>query len=157
MKVGKINMTNIWEKFDKNIDVEGLKKDAVEASQGNSDFKEVPHGDYEVKIDKLELRESKKGSPMLTIWFKIISGEYNSSLIFYNQVLSSGFGLHKANEMLKSLDTGIDVEFESFSQYNDMLMDIAESVESLEYQLSYTANKKNPKFSEYEIVEVFEV
>jgi len=157
MKVRKINMSNIWEKFDKNIDVEGLKKDAVEASQGNSDFKEVPHGDYEVKIDKLELRESKKGSPMLTIWFKIISGEYNSSLIFYNQVLSSGFGLHKSKEMLKSLDSGIDVDFESFSQYNDMLMDIAESVESLEYQLSYTANKKNPSFNEYEIVEVFEV
>lgn len=150
-------MANIWNKFDKNIDVEGLKKDAEEASQGNSDFKEVPHGDYEVEVNKLELRESKKGSPMLTIYFKIISGEYNSSLIFYNQVLSSGFGLHKANEMLRSLDSGIEVEFENFSKYNDMLMDIAEAIDgTLEYQLRYTANKKNKDFSEYEIVEVFE-
>ncbi|MCR1933553.1 DUF669 domain-containing protein [Clostridium tepidum] len=151
-------MSNIWEKFDKNIDVEGLKKDAEEAANNNSDFKEVPHGTYEVEVNKLELRESKKGDPMLSIWFKILSGEYKGSLIFYNQVLSTGFGLHKANEMLRSLDSGIDVEFESFSKYNNLLMDIAEAIDGkLEYALSYTANKKNPKFSEYEIKDIFEV
>ena len=151
-------MANIWEKFDKNIDVEGLKKDAQDASKNNSDFKEVPHGEYEVEVNKLELRESKKGDPMLSIWFKILTGEYKGSLIFYNQVLSSGFGLHKANEMLRSLDSGVEVEFESFSKYNNMLMDITEAIDSkLEYQLSYAANKKNPKFSEYEIKDVFEV
>ncbi|KHO39098.1 hypothetical protein OR62_07865 [Clostridium tetani] len=151
-------MSNIWEKFDKNIDVEGLKADAKEAANNNSDFKEVPHGDYEVEVNKLELRESKKGDPMLSIWFKILNGEYKGSLIFYNQVLSSGFGLHKANEMLRSLDSGIEVEFESFSKYNNMLMDIAEAIDGkLEYALSYTANKKNNNFSEYEIKDIFEV
>ncbi len=95
---------------------------------------------------------------MLSIWFKILTGEYKGSLIFYNQVLSSGFGLHKANEMLRSLDSGVEVEFESFSKYNDMLMDMAEAIDGkLEYQLSYTANKKNNKFSEYEIKDIFEV
>ena len=34
---------NIWEKFDKQVDIECLKKDAEEAAN-NSDFKEVPHG-----------------------------------------------------------------------------------------------------------------
>ncbi|WP_282804256.1 DUF669 domain-containing protein [Clostridium tetani] len=151
-------MANIWDKFDKNIDVEGLKADAKEAANNNSDFKEVPHGEYEVEVNKLELRESKKGDPMLSIWFKILNGEYKGSLIFYNQVLSSGFGLHKANEMLRSLDSGIEVEFESFSKYNDMLMDIAEAIDGkLEYALSYTANKKNNNFSEYEIKDIFEV
>ncbi|MBE1302904.1 DUF669 domain-containing protein [Clostridium botulinum] len=151
-------MANIWDKFDKNIDVEGLKADAKEAANNNSDFKEVPHGEYEVEVNKLELRESKKGDPMLSIWFKILTGEYKGSLIFYNQVLSSGFGLHKANEMLRSLDSGVEVEFESFSKYNDMLMDMAEAIDGkLEYQLSYTANKKNNKFSEYEIKDIFEV
>ncbi len=151
-------MANIWDKFDKNIDVEGLKADAKEAAANNSDFKEVPHGEYEVEVNKLELRESKKGDPMLSIWFKMLTGEYKGSLIFYNQVLSSGFGLHKANEMLRSLDSGVEVEFESFSQYNNLLMDIAEVIDGkLEYQLSYTANKKNNKFSEYEIKDIFEV
>ncbi|APC83142.1 DUF669 domain-containing protein [Clostridium botulinum] len=152
-------MANIWDKFDKNIDVEGLKKDAEEAkNNGGGDFKEVPHGEYEVKVDKLELKESRKGDPMLSIWFKILTGEYKGSLIFYNQVLSSGFGLHKSKEMLRSLDSGVDVEFECFSQYNNLLMDIAEAIDGkLEYQLSYTANKKNNKFSEYEIKDIFEV
>ncbi|HIG0357126.1 TPA: DUF669 domain-containing protein [Clostridium sporogenes] len=151
-------MANIWDKFDKNIDVEGLKADAKEAANNNSDFKEVPHGEYEVEVNKLELRESKKGDPMLSIWFKILTGEYKGSLIFYNQVLSSGFGLHKANEMLRSLDSDIEVEFESFSKYNNMLMDIAEAIDGkLEYQISYTVNKKNNKFSEYEIKDIFEV
>lgn len=151
-------MSNIWEKFDKNIDVEGLKKDAEEAKNNGGDFKEVEHGTYEVEVNKLELRESKKGDPMLSIWFKILSGEYKGSLIFYNQVLSNGFGLHKANEMLRSLDSGIDVEFTNFEAYNNMLMDIAEAIDGhLEYALSYTANKKNPKFSEYEIKDIFEV
>ncbi|NFH47245.1 DUF669 domain-containing protein [Clostridium sporogenes] len=151
-------MVNIWDKFDKNIDVEGLKADAKEAANNNSDFKEVPHGEYEVEVNKLELRESKKGDPMLSIWFKILTGEYKGSLIFYNQVLSSGFGLHKANEMLRSLDSDIEVEFESFSKYNNMLMDIAEAIDGkLEYQISYTVNKKNNKFSEYEIKDIFEV
>ncbi len=54
-------MANIWDKFDKNIDVEGLKADAKEAAEnGGGDFKEVPHGEYEAEVNKLELRESKK-------------------------------------------------------------------------------------------------
>lgn len=152
-------MANIWEKFDKNIDVEGLKADAKEAAEnGGGDFKEVPHGNYEVEVNKIELRESKKGDPMLSIWFKILTGECKGSLIFYNQVLTTGFGLHKANEMLRSLDSGVEVEFSNFKAYNDMLMDIAEAIDgNLEYVLSYTANKKNANFSEYEIEDVFEV
>lgn len=151
-------MSNIWEKFDKNIDIEGLKKDAEEAKNNGGDFKEVPHGDYEVEVNKLEPKVSKKGDPMLSIWFKILSGEYKGSLIFYNQVLSNGFGLHKANEMLRSLDSGVEVKFENFNQYQNLLMDIAEAIDGkLEYALSYTANKKNPKFSEYEIKDIFEV
>lgn len=151
-------MANIWDKFDKSIDVEGLKKDAEAAAEGGSDFKEVPHGDYEVEINKLELKESKKGDPMLSIWFKILAGEFENSIIFYNQVLTTGFGLHKANEMLRSLDSGVEVEFKNFKQYHEMLMDIAEAIDGkLEYQLGYTANKKNPQFNDYEIKDVFEV
>ena len=151
-------MSNIWEKFDKQVDVEGLKKDAEEAANNNSDFKEVPHGTYEVEVNKLEPKVSKKGDPMLSIWFKILAGEYKGSLIFYNQVLSTGFWLHKANEMLRSLDSGVEVKFENFNQYQNLLMDIAEAIDGeLEYALSYTANKKNPKFSEYEIKDIFEV
>lgn len=62
-----------YSKFDKQVDVEGLKKDVKEAQEngGSGDYKEVPFGDYEVSVDKMELSESKKGDPMVSIWFKI--------------------------------------------------------------------------------------
>ena len=95
---------------------------------------------------------------MLSIWFKIINGPHKGSLIFYNQVLSSGFGLHNANEMLRSLDSGVEVEFVNFKQYHNMLLDIYEAVNgNLEYALKYTENAKNKDFSDYEITDVFDV
>ncbi|MDF2883837.1 MAG: hypothetical protein K0R54_4401 [Clostridiaceae bacterium] len=147
---------NLWEKFDKAIDTEGLKKDVEAAAEGNMDFKEVPVGKYEVKITKMELTESKKGAPMLSIWFKILSGEYTGSLIFYNQVLSTGFGIHNANEMMRSFDTDIDVQFENFKQYNDVILDTYEAVDDkLEFALDYSKNAKG--YNVYKITDVFEV
>ncbi len=148
-------INNIWEKFDKAVDVEGLKKDAQEVAENKQNFKEVPDGKYEVKIEKMELKESKSGRPMVSIWMKILSGEYKGQLIFYNQVIDMGFGLHNANEFLRSLDSGIDVKFESFGQYNDLLMDIHEAIdETLEYGLEYGTNSKG--YNTYEITDVFE-
>lgn len=147
---------NIWEEFDEKIDVEGLAKDAKEAAEnGGGNFKEVPLGTYEVEVNKIDLTKSKKGDPMLTIWFKIITGEYKGSLIFYNQVMSQGFGIHNANEMLRSLDSGVDVEFVSFKKYHEMLLDIVEAItDNLEYALKYDENNKG--YNTYEITDVFE-
>ncbi|MEY8001187.1 DUF669 domain-containing protein [Clostridium sp. Mt-5] len=148
-------MANIWDKFDKEIDVDGLTRDAKEAAENGGDFKEVPHGQYEVKVDKMELKESKKGKPMLSIWFKILNGEYENSLIFYNQVLSTGFGLHNANEFLRSLDSGIDVEFKNFKQYNDLILDVYEAIDgNAEYAIDYSEGKNG--FSNYKITDVFD-
>ena len=53
---------DILDKFDNLVDTEALAKDAKEAmkNDGNKDFENVPHGKYEVKIERLELKESKK-------------------------------------------------------------------------------------------------
>ena len=149
-------MANIWEKFDKVIDVEGLQKDVQEAAKNSTNYREVPHGEYEVKIEKLELVESKKGDPMVTIWFKVVSGEYKGSIIFFNQVITQGFQIHIANEFLRSLDSGIEVEFKTYKQYGQMLMDIHEAIDGrLEYGLKYGEGKKG--FSTYEITDIYEV
>ena len=149
-------MSNIWDEFDKNVDVEGLKKDAEEAAQNGGDFKEVPVGTYEVEVDKLELKKSKKGDPMLSCWMKVAAGEYKGSLIFYNQVLTTGFGLHNANEFLRSLDTDVKVDFTNFKQYHEMLLDVYEAVNgNLSYQLEYGKNAKG--YNTYKITDVFEL
>ena len=149
-------MANIWEKFDKAIDVEGLQKDVQEAVENDANFREVPHGEYEVKIEKLELVESKAGDPMVTVWFRVLAGDYKGSMIFMNQVITKGFQIHIMNEFLRSLDSGYDVEFRSYSQYGQLLMDIHEAIDGeLEYLLKYSEGKKG--FSNYEIVDVYEV
>ena len=149
-------MANIWEKFDNAIDVEGLQKDVQEAAGNGTNFREVPHGEYEVKIEKLELVESKAGDPMVTVWFKVLAGDYKGSMIFMNQVITKGFQIHIMNEFLRSLDSGYDVEFRSYSQYGQLLMDIHEAIDGkLEYLLKYSEGKKG--FSNYEIVDVYEV
>jgi len=154
---GDCIMSNIWDKFDKAINVKNLAKDVKEAAEnGTGSFKEVPHGEYEVEVNKMELIASKKGDPMVTIWFKVVSGEYKGSLIFFNQVIIQGFQIHIVNEFLRSLDSGYDVEFRSYSQYGQLLMDIHEAIDGeLEYLLKYSEGKKG--FSNYEIVDVYDV
>lgn len=147
----------IWEKFDKNIDTEGLKKDVEEAKENAGNFEEVPHGEYEVEITKLELKESKKGDPMLSIWFKVLAGDHKGGIIFYNQVLNNGYGIHNANEFLRSLDSGVDIDFDNFAQYHELLLDVFEAVnDNLEFALKYSKSSKNEKFSDYEIIDVFD-
>lgn len=148
-------MNNVWEKFDKAIDVKELAKDAKEVSENSSDIREVPIGKYEVKVSKLELVESKTGKPMMSCWMQVLAGEYKGSYIFLNQVLHVGFGIHNACEFLRSLDSGLDVEFKSFRQFNSLLLDIHEAIDGrLEYGLEYGENNKG--YKTYQISDVFE-
>lgn len=152
---------SIFDEFDQQFDLEGLKKEEAEAKErGTGDYPEVPWGDYVVKVEQAELKKAKtSGKPMVSIWFKITEGEFKNSMIFYNQVIASGFGLHMADEFLRSLETEVNVEFESFSQYADMILDVAEAAQEFEYHLKYSERKaKNGNsYNDYEIVEVFEV
>ena len=149
---------NIWDKFDKEVDTEGLAADvAAAAENGSGTYKEVPHGKYEVAVNKMELTASKKGDPMVSIWFKIVSdGEYKGSLIFFNQVVTQGFQIHIVNELLRAMDSGVEIEFKTYKQYGNMLMDVFEAIDgNFEFGLDYAKGKKD--FSTYEITDVFEV
>lgn len=144
-----------FSKFDKAIDVEGLKKDIADAESNTGNFKDVPFDSYIVKVDKLELVASSKGDPMVSGWFKIVEGEYKGQRIFMNQVVTQGFQLHIMDTFLKDLDSGVEVKFENFTQYGNMLLDIHEKIaKTLEYQLRYYDNKG---YSAFEIEDVFDV
>lgn len=146
--------TNIWEKFDKSIDTKALKEDASKAS-AQGDFPEVPHGTYEVRIEKLELVAAKSsGNPMVSCWMKIIDGPYKGQRLFMNQTVHVGFGLHKANDFLRALDSGVDIVFESFKQYNDLLLDVHEAIDGkTEYGVEYGEEKG---YNTFKIVDVFD-
>ena len=145
---------SFYDQFDREFDLEGLKNDLVDAENGKSD-EETPVGVYEVKITKLEMTKSKADKPMVACWFKIVAGERKDQMIFMNQVISSGFGLHKCNQFLRTL-SDIPVTFESFKQYAVLLEDIMGEINGkYEYQLNYSKNKKD--YPEYNIEKVFKV
>ena len=149
-----------FSKFNSMVDLDGLKKDIAAAEQDSSqrEYKDVPHGEYEVKISKLELTEAKRsGNPMVTCWMQVVSdGDYKGQMIFMNQVVTQGFQIHLANDFLRSLESGIDVKFEDFEQYADLLMDIAEEIDGkYEYGLDYGENSKG--YNTFKIIDVFEV
>ena len=152
--------TNIFEKWDNAIDTEGLANDVKEAAQNNTwTYKEVEHGDYEVAVHQMELKSSKAGDPMVSIWFKIVSdGEFKGSMIFFNQVITQGFQVHIVNELLRKMvsesSNAPEIEFKTYKQYANLIMDVFEAInENFEYALSYKKGKKD--FSTYEITEVY--
>lgn len=153
-----MSKNNLWDDFDKKFDVEELAKDVKEAHEngGSGNYKEVPHGKYEVSLEKLELTKSKKGDPMVSAWFKVLDGEYKGSLIFFNQVVNMGFQIHIVNDLIRQMETGIDLEFKTYNQYGNALMDVFEAVNgNLEFALDYKKGKNG--FNKYEITEVFDV
>ena len=146
---------NIFDKWNSNIDLKGLQDDVKKAQEENKEFEKVPHGEYEVKVDKMELKATKKGDPMVSIWFTILEGKYKNSKLFLNQVITQGFQIHIMNTFLKSMGTDLNIEFVDYKQYANLLLDVAEECDAnnLEFALKYEDNKGYDKFT---ITEVFE-
>lgn len=150
---------NIYAQWDNAVDMEGLKKDIAEAKEnGGGNYKEVPHGQYEVSIEKMELKATKKGDPMVSVWMKICEGEFKGSLLFMNQVITQGFQIHIVNEFLRSLMQDCVnapvVEFKGYAQYAELLMDIHELIaDSFEYALDYGQTKKG--FDTFSITDIY--
>ena len=151
---------SVFDSWKNNMDLDDIRKDAAKAEE-QGDYKEVPAGKYEVKIDRLELGQSKKGDPMFICWFKILDGEYKNSMLFMNQVLaptpnfSMGQRIGNVNKFLKTLDADVDVEFIDPDQWENMIMDVFEAIDGkLEYIVEYETTKSG--FPKYTIKDVFE-
>jgi hypothetical protein len=148
----------MWDKFDKSIDTKQLSADVQDyAENGGGAYPEVPHGEYEVSIQKMELKESKSGNPLVTIWFKIIAGKYKNSMIFMNQVVTQNFQIHIVNEILRDIgpeEETDNVIFENYNQYGELIDKIAEYVEDYEYSLDYGKNNKG--YNTFEITARFD-
>lgn len=157
---------NMFDKFNEMFG--DVAKDVEEAASGNVERKEVPFDDYEVRITKLEIvaNDYKDGDyyglPELSVWFRIIgNGEYAGQMLFRNMRLASvkkpsatGFMIHKVNEFLESLESGIPVVYENPTQYKALVDSIFREIDGrAEYQLAYFENKG---FKDYQIVKRFQ-
>ena len=155
----------IFDKWESKVDEKALKASAEEMAQ-ESEFAEVPKGQYEVAVDTIEHKKSKSGNEsMLSIRFKILAGEFKGSLIFYNKIYEQFDFMRKDNAKLlgalvgnaKVVPIANDVlKLNKIEDVEELLMDIQEEIDgTYEYLLSYTENSKG--YDVFEILEVFEV
>lgn len=156
-----------FSKFDKQIDLDQIRKDAEEIKKngGTGDYPEIEEGEYRCKCEKLEIGEtgpnSKGGAgrPMLKAMFRIIEGEHKKQCLFMNRVL---FGtkndanmIASAEGWLESLEPSEDIGpvlFKGYDAFADLVMDIAEDISELEYDVAYDPDA----FNSITILEVYE-
>ena len=150
-----------FSKFDKQIDLKQIRKDAEEIKKngGTGDFPEVPEGEYRVKCESLEVGTTRDGRPMLRAMFRILEGEHKKQCMFFNRVL---FGTKNDANMIAtaegwletlepSEDVG-DVIFRGYDKFAALVMNIAEDISELEYDVEYDPDSFNP----VKILEVYE-
>jgi len=152
---------SVFGKFNDKINKEQLKKD-IQDAKDNKGGSDVPEGTYEVEVEKIECKESKKFDPMLSIWLNIISGEHKGQKLFINFVMQPqsqyiGFQMHKAITFLESLGTDLELkdntDLEELEKWANKIFDEIQS-KGLEFEVKFSKDKKG--YDVYEITEVFE-
>lgn len=146
-------------KFDKQVGIDKLKADVEDAKKNGGSFPEIPKGQYMTTVDKLEIGETKDHRPMLKIQMNIEEGKYKKHKLFMNRVLygtkNDANMIASALGFLESLEPTEDVGplvFESYNQLNQLVLDIAEDIDGLEYSVDYDESK----FNSISIIEAFE-
>lgn len=76
-----------FSKFDQKVDLQELQKEVHDAPESN--FADVPDGDYEVSFDSMEIKETKAGDKlMFAVQCSILDGDQKGRKIFFNRVIS---------------------------------------------------------------------
>lgn len=147
-------MNNIFEKFDKQINLNELKEQVANANNNNTtDYPEVPAGSYITKIERMELGTTKDGRPMFKVQMRLIEGnDYetteflekytkNKPCIFMNRVI---FGTKNDGNMissvigwLKNLGCETPIVFEGYEAFADLILDLAEECQNIELEVDY--------------------
>ncbi|NBI09207.1 DUF669 domain-containing protein [Colidextribacter sp. OB.20] len=154
-----LTMAIDFDKINRSVDLEGLRKDVENASEnGTGDFPTIPAGKYEVALVSLEIKGTKKDNrPMLAASFKILSGEYKNQRLFMNRVIygtkDDGRMIKSAVGWLNTLDSGVDVAFQDYKQFADLVMDVAEAIDG---KIEYAVEYDDSQFNSIKITEVFD-
>ena len=150
-----------FSKFDELVDLKKLEDDANEIIKngGTGDYPEIEAGQYHGKIEKLEVGEAKDGRPMLKCQFRITEDPHKKSCLFMNRVLygtkNDANMIASAVGWLLSLEPSEEVgevAFHGYAQFADLVLDIAEDIAELEYDVDYDPDA----FNNISIAEVYE-
>lgn len=150
-----------WDKFNKQVDLKSLRDEAEEIKKngGTGDYPDIEAGTYHGKFEKLEVRETKDGRPMLSAMFRITEGGRKKSCLFMNRVLygtkNDANMIASAEGWLETLEPSEDIGaviFEDYDQFSELVLDIAEDIAELEYDVEYDPDG----FNSISIEEVYE-
>lgn len=150
---------SIFDKFDSQVNMDDIKKQMAQASENS--YEEVPAGDYITKIEKMSLGTTKDGRPMFRVQMRIVDAAYSGDheekflskytkkkpCIFMNRVI---YGTKNDGSMIASVvawlnKIGFDplIEFRGYADFEQVVMDCAEQVGSLEFKVEYDPGKFN--------------
>ena len=160
-----------FDSFNQAINLDEINKqiDEAKANGGTGDYPEIPEGTYRVKLHKMEVGEcgpkaKNPGAPLLKVDFVIREGDYKKHHLFMNKVLYTDRNDEKWNlgkllngviGWLDSLEPSEDVGsvvFVNYNQFSELVLDIAEDVAVLEYDVAYDPDA----FNAISIEEVYE-
>lgn len=144
--------------FDAKINEAELAKQIEEAKNNAPQTdKEVPAGNYTVKIEKMELGATKDGRPMFKVQCRILEGEFKKWCLFMQRVV---YGTKNDANMISSvigwlqkLEPQTPVTFKNYSQFADVILDVFEEVaDTVELDVKYDPDA----FNSISIEEVFD-
>lgn len=147
-----------WSKVISAKEEAAIKKAMSEQKKNGRNNREVPAGNYTISVERLEIGETRDGRPMLKAMCRIMEGEYNRSCLFFNRVL---YGTkNDANMILSALDwlgdlapsDDISVTYKDMDQFEALVMDIAEDIDGLMYEVEYDPDE----FNSINIIDVIE-
>lgn len=148
-----------FSRFDATINEAELSKQLEEAKNNAPQTdKQVPAGNYTVKIEKMEVGATKDGRPMFKVQCRILEGEFKKWCIFLNRVLygtkNDATMISSAIGWLQKLEPSVAVEFKNYSQFSDLVLDIFEEVaDAVELDVEYDPEA----FNSISVKEVFDI
>ena len=153
-------MTNIWEQFDNNTDLEEFEQGVKNAENQSGDFEDLPHGKYEVALQNIELKPTKKkGDPMIVSVFKVIEGNHKGRLIWVNQVVDTPVKMNIGLRFINDMKPDTKVSFDKSGGMSKLAEDLVDAGEEIsktkEFVLEFGQNKKG--YDQYSIETVFEL
>lgn len=161
-------MSNIFNKFDKQVNVAELSASVKDAAQNPGTYEDVPAGKYEATIEKMELATTRDGRPMFKVQMRLkkgldeiteafVSKFKKSPCIFMNRVV---FGTKNDANMIASVIGWLNstkiyeepVAFAGYADLADLVLDMAEDAQGLIFEIYYDEDD----FNSISIVNTFE-
>lgn len=98
-----------------------------------------------VEVTNMELKESQNHEPMVSATFVSETGKET----VFNQIITHGFQIHIVNEFLRQFDTRLELKFETYKQYSELIDKVFALTAGREYELTIHTGKGD--FYTYEV------